>query len=160
MAILWSLVALLAVATVIAAVALSKKAADQTGPTPTPATPSTTQSTGPTAPRPFPAYTAGGAPGTPSSTDPNDLIAAVTPFIDGVNDHDLSAVLAASCTAVAGQVRQADLDPISDMRVTGTPTVTADVGRVPISYRDVTDGAQDSELSLVKERGEWKVCSG
>jgi hypothetical protein len=65
---LWSLVALLAVATAVVAIVLSSKAGEPTGPGPAPtpvSTPaSTTQSTGPTAPRPFPAFTAGGTPGT------------------------------------------------------------------------------------------------
>jgi len=159
-AMLWSLVAVLAMATAVVAIVLSSNARRPNDPTPVPTTVATTRSTGPTAPRPFPALTAGGEPGTTSSDDPNDLITAATPFIDGVNHHDLGAVVAAACTVLAGRVEQADLDPISDMRVTGRPTVRAGVGRVPISFTDQQRGAQDSELSLVKERGVWKVCTG
>jgi len=161
-AILWSVVALLAVTTAVVAIVLGSKAAKPTGPTttPTPTVVPTTRSTGPTAPRPFPSFTPAGPTGSTSSVDPNELITAVAPFIAGVNDHDLDAVLAASCTRLAGQVRQADLDPISDMRVSGTPTMAAGVGVVPISFSDQTRGPQESELSLIKERGAWKVCTG
>ena len=161
MAILWSVVALLAVTTAVVAIVLSSRVSKPSGPTttPTPTVVPTTRSTGPTAPRPFPSLTPVGPTRTTSSVDPNELITAVAPFIAGVNDHDLDAVLAASCTRLAGQVRQADLDPISDMRVSGTPTVTAGVGVVPISFSDRTRGPQESELSLIKERGTWKVCT-